>query len=189
MSVPSMITYDSMAKAGLPPAVKSQVRQWYERTLNGGGETYESKIALAKLHARAADEGLRAGGESLLVGVILGTVHAHSRTGLDIKKVPVDVVAGVIGLVAGTFAAQEEVGKDLANAGAACLAIFAFRKSHDIVSEIELKRSGVTAGGGASTGQIKMSKASFGADPKIPGMRRISNFGGEDPVVAAARGL
>ncbi len=200
MSVPTGITYDSLAKSGLPSPVKSQVRQWYERTLANGGDSYESKIALAKLHARAAGEGIRAGGEALLVGGVLGAAHAHLRGGLDVRKVPIDAVAGVLGIVAGTFAAQEEVGKDLANAGAAALAVFSFRKTQDLVAEIKLKQSGITPGGGASTGQIKISKAQFagegefGAEAPRRGilgtmMGKVANSFGEDPIVTAARGL
>lgn len=184
-----MITFDNMAKAGLPAPIRSQVRSWVDAHLTQG----KDPVALAKLHVNAAGQALRGGGEALLVGGILGAIHAHSKTGLDIKKVPVDGVAGAMLLAAGVFAAQEEVGKDLVNAGQAALAILAFRKTHDVVSEIELKRSGVTSGGGASTGQIKISKAQFAGESSffsLPSLnKRRGGFHGEDPIVAAARKL
>jgi hypothetical protein len=183
-----MITYDNLAKAGLPAQTKTSIRQFYEQHLANGRDP----IALAKLHANAAGQGLRAGGEAILVGGVLGAAHAHLRGGLDVKKVPIDAVAGVLGIVAGTFAAQEEVGKDLANAGAACLAVFSFRKTQDLVAEIKLKQSGITPGGGATTNQIKISKAQFGAEHESYGWASGSEVAGdfgEDPVVTAARGL
>ena len=191
--VPSTITFDSLANSGMPPAQKSAIRRWYESSQGPGGG---SKLALAKLHAKSAGEGLRAGGESLLVGGLLGAIHAKNATGLDVRKVPVDAVGGVLGLVAGTLLAQEEVGKDLQNAGSAALAVYAFRKTNDLVVEAMIKATGITPGGGAalpanlktitkidSTGAAL--HGDFGAGYSGPG----SSDMGEDPIVRAARAL
>lgn len=207
MSVPSTITFESLANSNMPQPQKSAIRKWFESSQGPGGG---NKIALAKLHAKSAGEGLRAGGESLLVGGILGAVHAKSPTGLDIKKVPIDAVVGAFGLVAGTMLAQEEVGKDLQNAGSAALAVYAFRKTNDLVVEALIKATGITPGGGAALpANLKtITKIdSTGAAIHGEGNRWGTGFGGggawhghgaagpgsadmgEDPVVRAARGL
>lgn len=200
MSVPSTITFDSLASSNMPPAAKSSIRRWYESSQGPGGG---NPIALAKLHAKSAGEGLRAGGESLLIGGALGAFHAKSATGLDVKKVPIDAVVGAMGLVAGTMLAQEEVGKDLQNAGAAALAVYAFRKTNDLVVGAMIKAAGLTPGGGATipAGMKTITKidatgaaihgdgrswgTGFGAGHSGPG----SSDMGEDPIVRAARAL
>jgi len=158
-SVPSTITFDSLANSGMPPAQKSAIRRWYESSQGPGGG---GKLALAKLHAKSAGEGLRAGGESLLVGGILGAIHAKRAAGLDFpigkpdatgrsQTLPADAIAGVVGLIAGTMMAQEEVGKDLQNAGAAALTVYAFRKTNDLLVEAQIKAAG---GSISPTGEV-----------------------------------
>lgn len=172
------------------PNHKSALREFVEDKLVRGKPL--GSLTPSMKQVNAAGQGLRAGGESLLVGGALGAAHAHLKGGLDFKGVPVDAVAGGLFLVGGVLGADEDVGRDLANAGAAALAVFAFRKVHDLTAEIKLKRSGVTAGGGAATGQIKISKAQFGAEPNIIGRSHANHhaaFAGEDPIVATARGL
>ena len=157
----------------------------------------------AKLHVAAAGHGVRAGGEALFVGGALGVLHAMSPTGLDVKKVPVDAVGGALALVASIGMAHTEVGADLRNAGTTALGIFAFRKTHDMTREIQIKKSGITPGGGAAipTGLgTKISKMAGETDFNDmsnfngAGRRRSAtingpDIGAEDPVVAAARYL
>ncbi len=189
-----MANLANTSSATIWPNRKSALREFFEDKLATGGT-----LSPTRKQINAAGQGLRAGGESLLVGGALGAAHAHLKGGLDFKGVPIDAVAGALGLIGGTLGADEEIGRDLANAGAAALAVFAFRKVHDLTAEMKLKQSGVTAGGGASTGQVRISKAQFGGDPSAS---IFSRFGrrpvhaasggaafGEDPIVAAARGL
>src|SRR5262245_58249567 len=92
--LPSNLTVKELAESGAPSGQMSALKRWYE-SVKGGS----SAVARAKLHASAAGHGLRQGGEALLVGGALAALHA--KKGLDIKKVPVDAVAGLIGLVGG----------------------------------------------------------------------------------------
>jgi len=197
MSIPSTITFDSLAQSNMPAEHKSAIRRWYDSASGPGGG---SPLALAKLHMKAAGEGLRAGGESLLVGGALGALHAKLPTGLDMKPsasstkgVPVDAVVGVLGLVGGTFAAQEEYGKDLANAGAAALAVFAFRKTNDLVVKMSQQKGTQTA---LTASQQAGLISKFGAEGGgwAPGSRSwgtsmISGDAGVDPIVAAGARL
>lgn len=200
-NVPSQMTFSSMEKAGAPRAEVNRLKAWADRALNrDSGEA--SAIAKAKLHVQAAGEALRGGGEALLVGGTLGAIHAKLPGGLDMKigtganihQIPIDGAIGAMGLIMGVFGAQMEVGKDLQNAGAAATAIFAFRKTNDLIVTAQRKASGVTPGGGAALpGQLV-------GHPVIAGENGGRRFGwakgsspargadmGEDPVATAAR--
>ncbi len=157
--VPAGLTFQSMAQSGLPAKEQGAIRRWFERVKDGNTE--QSKMALAKLHVKAAGEGLRSGGEALLVGGALGAIHAQLPGGLDYKKVPVDAVAGAVLLAAGAVGAQMEVGKDLQNAGAAALAVFAFRKSNDLIVEAKLRAIGFAVPAGGSPGAVRPGNIGF----------------------------
>ena len=199
------VSYSSLEKAGMPTHLKSGMRAWIDRTIAAGGNTPESARSIAKLHAVAAIEGVRATGESAIVGGILGAIHATLPNGLDIPvksakmNIPADGAGAILGLLAGVMAAQEPhgIGRSLQQAGATCAAVFAFRKTNDLIVEMKIKSSGITPGGGAVL-PSKMSKAAVfaGEDSSFEGVRGKrggvigSVFGAdEDPIVAAARRL
>ena len=191
--VPTLISYDSLVKSGLPAEQKSAIRRWYESQIASG----DNRAALAKLHVRAAGETFRATGESLVMGSVLGAVHAISPTGLDIKGIPVDGVGMVLMGIAGIAAAQEEGAKDIANCGAACAAILAFRKTHDLFATMAKRNnpsSSVTKiakGPGASFsgeenphgGETKGFKFGLGWN------KAKSKTASEDPIVKFANSL
>lgn len=181
--IPAGITFQSLANSGMPPAQKSAVMKWYDRTLAAGGNTEQSKLALAKLHVKAAGEGLRSGGESLLVGGILGAVHAQLPGGLDFKKIPIDAVAGVLGIAAGAVGAQMEVGKDLQNAGSAALAVFAFRKTNDLIVEAKLRAVGFKVPVGGSPGAVRPDNIGFAIGKGD--LEKAANAGARAPATGA----
>ena len=169
MSVPSTLTVGEME--GLPSAQKSAIRAWYDRVKSGG-----NMAAKAKAVASSGAHGMRAGGESLLMGGILGAASVELKTGLDYKKVPVDAVVGVLGILGSVgLAATEgaEYSADLRNSGAAALAIFSFRKTQDLLAEKKRKKGGVPG---------------FEAAKQVAAHGE-SDFGEEDPIIAAARFL
>lgn len=163
---------------------QSPMVRWYNQLSNQQSE----RVALAKVHAVAAGENIRAGGESLMAGAALALVHTTLAQGLDFKKVPLDAAFGTAALIAGVFGAADEFGKDISNVGATCLGVWSFRSVHDF----NLKRKGTTAG--------LIGKASFAGenDGWAAGSRPIrrnnqapATYAGEtvDPVVSAARDL
>jgi hypothetical protein len=188
MAMPTGLTVGEIEKSNMPADVKSKMRQWWEANK-------DSKLTQAKLHVAAAGSGIRAGGEALFVGGLLGAAHAASPTGLDIKKVPIDAVGGALAIVASVGMAHTEVGSDLRNAGTTALGVFAFRKTHDMVREVQIKKAGITPGGGAAipagigpaiskiAGEAPASR-SWGA-----GFTAGADAGAEDPVIRAARYL
>jgi hypothetical protein len=131
-------------------------------------------MARAKLHAAAAGQGLRQGGESLLVGGLLGAASVELKTGLDVKKVPIDAVVGVLGLVGGAAMAHEEFGVDLRNAGASALSVFSYRKTQAFLAAKK------TAAGGTPGFTVHGDDEGF-----VP----HGDIGAEDPIIAAARFL
>lgn len=190
--IPTGLTVRELENSNMPAGTKSSLRKWWDANK-------DSKIVQAKLHVAAAGQGIRAGGEALFVGGALGAVHALSPTGLDVKKVPVDAVGGALAIVASVGLAHTEVGADLRNAGTTALGIFAFRKTHDMTREIQLKKAGITPGGGAATPSgigPAISKVAGEASDNFNGSVRQkwgngfgSDPGAEDPVVRAARYL
>jgi hypothetical protein len=170
-TLPGSLTVHELSESGMPEAQKSAIRRWYENAKGGS-----SAMARAKLHAAAAGEGLRQGGESLLVGGMLGAAHVQLKTGLDVKKVPIDAVVGVLGLLGGAAMAHEQYGSDLRNAGAAGLAVFSFRKTYALLAEKKKKAGGTP--GGTFTGEDFNDQGNFNSD-----------IGAEDPIIAAARFL
>lgn len=197
MALPTGMTVGELEKSNMPPAQKTALRRWWDANK-------DSKMTQAKLHVAAAGQGVRAGGEALFVGGALGVVHAMSPTGLDVKKIPLDAVSGALALVASIGMAHTEVGSDLRNAGTTALGIFAFRKTHDMTREIQIKKAGITPGGGAAipagigpaiskvAGETDFNDMSnFNGSPRRSWGYSIvgADAGAEDPVVAAARYL
>lgn len=164
-NIPSNLTIKELEESGAPGV--SAIKRWFDSAKGAS-----NAVARAKLHAAAAGNGLRQGGESLLMGGLLGAASVHLKTGLDVKKVPLDGAVGVLGLVGGAALAHEEFGKDLANAGAAGLTVFAYRKTQAFLAE-KARAAGKTPGF-----EVHGDDEAF-----------VNGEIGEDPIVAAARFL
>ncbi len=207
-SVPDGATLNAMEKAGAPKREVSALKAWYDRTLvNGSGE--QSRMAVAKLHVAAAGEALRAGGEGVLTGGILGAVHAKLPGGLDAKigtganvhQVPIDAIVGVAGLAGAVFGASTPGGKDLQNVGATALGIFTFRKVNDLTVLAAAKAAGAALDANGRPvnqafhlighPQFSGERSTFGWAPGSARPRGASHGAdwGEDPIAAAARGV
>jgi hypothetical protein len=150
---------------------------------------------LVKLHASAAVQGVRATGEGVVMGSILGAFHALNPSGLDVKvpgttaHVPVDALAALVGLAGGVggATAPHGMGKTVANMGAVCAGIYGFRQTNDLIAKMRAKKAGATGGQNLTIG-----KASFGAEGVSGGWAPGSasaGFEGEDPILKAARNL
>lgn len=159
------LTLAEVENSGAPGV--ASIKRWLESAKGS------SPMARAKLHAAAAGQGLRQGGESLIVGGLLGAASVELATGLDVKKVPIDAAIGALGIVGGAALAHEEFGTDLRNAGAAALAIFSFRKTQTFLAEKK---------------RAKGQKPGFEVHGDDEGFVH-GDFGAEDPIVAAARFL
>lgn len=170
----NMISYQSLASSNLPVRQKSAIARMVERM--GGGGAAMSRV---KAHAMATGNAVRQGGESVVVGAALGFAHVELPNGLDVKvpgqpnvKLPVDGIGGAACMIAGVALAHEEFGKDLTNAGAAAVSIFAFRKTAEFAAKKKAER-----GGGLPGGRIAGEGYEFGAESE------------NDRIIALARSL
>ena len=154
--LPAVIPTSSLA-----PTQQSALRRIYESIKEGG-----NKMAKAKLHAAAGAAALRQGGESAIVGAALGALDVELKTGLEIKKVPVDLALGAGALIASTAWAGEEFSADLRNVGAAALAVGAYRKTHDFLA-VKKRATGGVPGSDAAKVAAVHGEGDFGADPVL----------------------
>lgn len=132
--------------SNMPSHHKSAIRRFWEQAKGGGS----SMLARGGKHLSATGAAFRQGGESILMGGILGAVHVEY--GLDIKVpkstivVPVDALTAGVGLLGGVALAHQEGGVDLRNAGASAATVFAFRKTYDFMAEKKKASGGKVAG-------------------------------------------
>jgi hypothetical protein len=120
------------------------------------------------------------------MGALLGAADASLKTGLEFPlgdhHIPLDATAALVALGGSVIFAKEEMAPDLRNAGSAAAAVFAYRKTHDYMSE-RMAAEGKTPGSIAAKTAIA-GESAYGFEPQ-------SNFGNEDvdPIVAAARAM
>lgn len=149
-----------LESSNLPATQKSAIRRMYERV---GGSASMGRV---RSHAAATGHAIRQGGESLLVGGLLGAAAVELKGGLDVDiqgkvKIPIDGVVALAGIAGSVIMAGEEFAPDLRNAGSAAASILAFRKT----AEYMAKRKG---GAAKINGEFE-----FGSE--------------EDPILAYAR--
>ncbi len=162
-----MIVYDSSLR---PSTQKSIVRKWADLVTMGGATDLlrTSEKALGVGHVASFLHSVRASGESLITGGLLGAVSGSG--GLDRKGVPVDLAGGVAAIGAGVVLAHSELGITLRTAGHTAMGIYGFRKTEEWL--------GVR------------KKASFAGDDDMGESIDTDGFdAGADPIVAAAQAL
>lgn len=137
-------------------AHKSTIRRWIEKIADETG----SKVV--KSHAAELAYTLRQMGEGGAVGCVLGAVDAEF--GLDVKGVPMDLVASAVGVGGAMYFATEDFSHDLRNVGSHSFTVFSFRKTKELMQKVKTK-----------IGEEEESTT--------------SDIGEEDPVVQAARDL
>jgi hypothetical protein len=167
----SAMVLDSIESSNMPSRDKSMVRRMFEKM--GGLSRVGSRT---HAHVSHAAHTVRQGGESILTGGVLAAIHVESPTGLDVRKVPVDLAVGLAGLVSGV-ALADDASQDLRNVGSTALGIYTFRKVGDMLAAKKIAAGGVP--GGSKTGA------------KVHGdfdAIRDSDMG-EDPIVEAAKRL
>lgn len=157
---------------------KSTLRKWYEG-MTGGPST---GMGITRKHVSMTGEVVRASGESLLVGGILGAAHAELKDGLDVKfnvgqqavSIPVDLVVGLAGMGGSILLANEDSGvaNDMRNAAASALSILAFRKSYGFMAA-KLRARGSVPGG-----QIAGEASEVESDPIVAKAKIFDRIGG-----------
>jgi hypothetical protein len=178
VNMADQLVYSSVAGSNMQPEAKSAVARWFDKMRGGGIQQTFSRY---RGHVAESGHALRQSGESVVVGGLLGATHAAFKDGLDLGgKVPLDAVVGVAGMLGGVAMANDGVGADLRNAGAAGLSVFAFRKGYSLTAEVRAKK-GLAPG-------AKLGAHGDSDYTDIDGNIADDDMG-EDPIVAAARKL
>jgi len=162
---------------------KSALRAFAEKYMGGGSVTTMTK---AKLHVIEGGQAIRQTSEGALTGAALGL--AHAEVGLDYKGIPIDAVVAAAAAFGRGALAQEAIGTDVGNVGAACASVFSFRKTFDFIHAKKL------AAGQKPAGQVGDSTAAKPtaptATPAAGEMPEASDTSlGADPVIAMAERL
>jgi hypothetical protein len=156
-------------RSNLSHQEKSGFRRWLDdvraggsNMIHGGGAKSKTEIAsdAAKTFRQAVEGGVTS----------IGLAALHVEKGLDIKKVPLDLMGGVAIAALGTFVPHEEAGTTLRNVGTTGIHTYLFRKAFGILSARKQKAGGKVAGTFAGEGDA-------GDDV------------GEDPILRAVAGL
>lgn len=112
----------------------------------------------ALIHAKEGAAVLRQGGESIVVGGVLGAIAGNRAAGLDVGKVPIDGVVALAGLVGGVALAGTDFAAEARNAGATAAGVLAYRKTAEY---FKAKK------GGATSAAAKVHGEDFGAEDDI----------------------
>ena len=176
----------------IPRDPGAQLQAMFGRIVGEKPSNYMSYDA-ARKHAKVTGAVFRGTGEGAVVGAVMGIVNASRQNGLDVQigtskhAAPIDGLAALATGVIAIASAQEDYAQDFVNTAIACSALFTFRKVSDAVTEMNIRKSGATPGGGARV-PGKISKASFGAESD--GWATGSSGAiDEDPILAAGRRL
>lgn len=177
----------------------TQMRAMFDRLVGNDPKAYMTLDA-AKKHAKATGAVLRASGEGVVIGAVLGIINASREDGLDIRipgttkfGAPIDGMASLAFGLAAIASAQEDYAVDFVNASGQAACLYSFRKVSDMVTAINAGKSGITPGGGAAPSKGQISKASFGGEGSAAGHWGNSivapHNAGQDPIVVAGMRL
>jgi hypothetical protein len=167
----SDMVLDSIESSNMPSRDKSMVRRMFDKV--SGVSRVGSR---ARGTMQQAAHTARQGGEAIVTGAILGAIHVEAPTGLDVKKVPVDLAVAAVGLASGVLM-NDETSQDLRNVGSTALGIYTFRKTADLLAAKKVS-AGSTPGGSKPAAKVHGDYDGFHGDDV-----------GEDPIVEAARRL
>jgi hypothetical protein len=116
-----------IARSNMPAPNKSAIMRFYERM--GGG------VAI-KRHVSETAQAVRQGGESAIMGGLLGLIEAEHGS-LDVKfqgkTIPIDGSLALLGLFGSVVMANDPTGlsADIRNLSSASLAVFSYRKGKE----------------------------------------------------------
>lgn len=125
--MPDDLALQEIARSNIPDTKKTAIMRFYERMGGGVG---------IKKHVGETAQGIRQGGESLIMGGLLGVIEAEHGS-LDVqvqgKTVSIDGLLFALGIGGSIVMANDPTGlsSDIRNLASASGAIFAYRKSKE----------------------------------------------------------
>lgn len=165
MGASDILVYDSLANRENFPQPQSPIRRWLSSVTAGRSITPYGVTE----HLATGMSAARQTGESVVVGGLLGALHATLPTGLDIKGMPVDATLGALAMLTAVAMPSEAMTEDLKNAGACGITTYAFRQTYKLLT------------------QKRIAKGEAPSD--VPSVTRITGEEDEDPIIRAARRL
>ncbi len=130
MGLSDIVVYDSVKRSNIPHEEKSLMLRWFEKMTGilPHNQEPQQTTGISKEHVVSAVQAFRQSLESNAVSFGLGVLHAEA--GLDVGKMPVDLVGGTVLTLGSIALAKNEVSRDLLNMGTAAQNCFSFRKGH-----------------------------------------------------------
>jgi hypothetical protein len=170
MAQSDMVVFDSIARSNAPQNVKSIIREWGDKILDGEGSRYiASRGHNYASRFQVPPHGMvREGVESVAIGGLLGAISAARADGMTIKtpvaNIPADGLFGVVAAVASALLSKSSphLAQDARTASNVGLGIFGYRSAASLTS-----------------------KLGFAATPST----KVAGDFGEDPIIAKARNL
>lgn len=170
MAQSDMIVFDSIARSNAPQSVKSVIREWGDKILEGEGSRYiASRGRDYASRFQAPSHGIvRDGAESVGIGGLLGAISAARADGMNIKtpvaNIPIDGLFGVAAALASALLANSSpsLAQDARTASHVGLGIFGYRSAASLTA-----------------------KLGFAASPSS----KVAGDFGEDPIISKARNL
>lgn len=164
MSSLDLIVFDSLARSNIPQREKSSlIRRFADEMTGGRASEYigraERNYGIG--HVETFMDTFRQMSEQPVTGAVLGALAAKRM--LDIKKVPVDLGAGLLLTGMGAIFAHKGYSRDLVNIGTANLTVFGFRKVFGMLSEH----------GASMAGETDWSDSDTGADPIVEAAKEL----------------
>lgn len=117
----ALTVYSPYASQTVEPTA---IRKYFNALMSPGGSSYKFDEREGVVHSIV---------ESGATGAALGAAHAVLPTGLDVAKVPVDGVAGLLSILAAS-ALRGKVGRSLNAIGGHALSIYAFRSTAKLIN-------------------------------------------------------
>lgn len=163
MGLSDIVVYDSVMKSNIPNQEKSAIGKWFERMANiVPARDEEKSTGVTKEHVVSAVQAFRQSLESNVVSFGLGAFHAE--VGLDVAKVPVDMVAGTILTIGSVAMAKSEISRDLLNMGVASQNCYTFRKGHAWAAARKERQGDAPA---TKMGQVNIAGEGDSEDPIV----------------------
>lgn len=162
----------ALARRGGGDNPLSMVQQYYNRLM----QAHSTETPHTVMHEGMA--AIRQGGESLVVGGLLGLLQSELKEGLDPRGVPIDGLLAIGGLAGAALFAESEFAPDMRNAGAAALSIYSYRQTMKFLNEKRIAKAKAQI-----AGELEDATAN------VAGETDDSDMGAEDPILEAARNL
>lgn len=144
--------YDAVASSNLGSQEKSALRRVFDQAM-----ALPDFMRPNVKQVHGALSSMRVGGESIMMGLLLGSMNALRKEGLDIHGVPADLALAVAGLGGSAFAAKSEMAPDARTMGGNALTVFTFRTTDALIRAKRVATGATHAGESVDTDPVVLA--------------------------------